>query len=163
MSSKWTQTLVHIGVTVIVLASVTTQEGGNEFTFGAHLPGKESCKECYLTLVKSVLGNSDNVFNLSNVFTSGDHDDPSFMIVNYEFEFHDQPSQREIWLWAETQTYFLYPLDVFQFISLYFGNPREFYETSVSLSLNGTECYGVKNEYMRLLTQRVSVTIMINM
>ena len=140
----------------ILLVCATAQEDKNEFTFGACQPGKESCRDCYLTLVKSLLGNDENVFNLSLVFTAADHDGPSFVIVNYRFQFNEEFSTTETWFWADTQTYFLLPLGIFQFISLFFGNPKEFYETNVNVTLNGTECYGVDNEHMYLLSQRVS-------
>ena len=129
----------------------------NEFTFGDCQPGKESCRDCYLALVKTLLGNDDNVVNLSNTFTSPIRDEPNSVVVNYHF-INDSMDHTVVWLWARSGAYFLHPLSVFQFISLAFGNPRPIYEIEVHLSLDANECYGVHNnhDYMTLLTQRVS-------
>lgn len=141
-------------IIILLIASSAAQDDTSEFTFGACQPGRERCTECYLTLAKSLLGNDDNIFNLSSVFTTGDHDDPSFVIVNYQFQF-ENGSKDETWIWAERRTYFLYPPRVLQYISLFFGNPKPYYQDNVYLSLNGTECFGVDDKYMRHLTQRV--------
>ena len=140
----------------MLLVCAAAQEDMDEFTFGACQPGKESCRDCYNALAKSLLDNDENVFNLSTAFTAGDLDDPSLVIVNYWFQFNEEPSRVETWLWANTQTYFLLPLGMFQFISLFFGNPKRFYEKSVNFILNGTECYGAQSTHMHLLTKRVS-------
>ena len=130
-----------------------------EFTFSACQPGKETCQHCYLTLVQALLGNDENVFQLSRMFTTPDHDDPSFVIVNYHFQFDDSDVEDEIhtWFWAQSKTYFLHPLFIFQFITLFFGNPQSIYEREVHVTLNATECYGVKIDHMLMLTQRVSI------
>ena len=148
-----------LSVLMINTVIATAPEGTSKFSFGACQPGEESCRDCYLTLVKSLLGNDGNVYNLSRVFTTGDFDEPSFVKVNYWFQFNNESSTKETWFWAKTQTYLFHPLEIFQFISLFFGNPRELYETTVNLSLNGTECYGVNDNYMALLTQRVRMTM----
>lgn len=143
-------------IVMINIAIVTAPDDGSEFIFGECQPGKESCRDCYLTLVKSLLGNDGNVFNLSRIFTTGDFDEPSFVKVNYWFQFDGiNKNESSTWFWAKTQTYLFHPLEIFQFISLFFGNPRELYETTINLSLNGTECDGVNDNHMRLLTQRV--------
>ena len=144
---------------VIFLGSINSLNAQDNFTFGACEPGKESCQECYLTLVKELLGNDGNVFNLSYVFTSPVHDEPSAVVVNYHFRFdNDTPDEVDTWFWAQSGAYILHPLFIFQFISLFFGNPKPIYEQVVNVTLNATECYGVQNnlQYMILLTQRVS-------
>ena len=146
-------------VIVIFLSSIHSLTAQDEFTFGACEPGKESCQECYLTLVKELLGNDGNVFNLSYVFTSPVRDEPSAVVVNYHFRFdNDTPDEVDTWFWAQTGAYILHPLFVFQFISLFFGNPKPIYEQVVDVTLNATECYGVQEnlQYMTLLTHRVS-------
>ena len=136
----------------------------NEFTFGACRPGNESCQNCYLTLVKSLLGNDENIVNLLYTFTSPIHDEPNLAIVKYHFSNNDgTKNSTAIWFWAKSGAYFLHPLSVFQFISLFFGNPRPIYEVEVDLHLDANECYGVQSNsiYMTLLTQRVSRSIII--
>ena len=143
------------------VASVDKLDNSNsdtdEFTFGDCQPGKKSCRDCYLALVKALLGDDDNVVNLSKTFTSPIHDQPNSVIVNYHF-INETVNDTVVWFWARSGAYFLHPLFVFQFISLAFGNPRPIYEIEVNLTLDATECYGVQNnsDYMILLTQRVS-------
>ena len=131
----------------------------DEFIFGECLPGQESCQECYLTLVKSLLGNDKNVVSLSKTFTSPIHDEPNSIVVKYHF-INSSMDHVVTWFWARFGAYFLHPLSVFQFISLAFGNPRPLYEIEVPLYLDATECYGVQDnhDYMTLLTQRVYVS-----
>ena len=42
-------------------------------------------------------------------FTTGDFDEPSFVKVNYWFQFNNETSLNEIWFWAKTQTYLFHP------------------------------------------------------
>ena len=132
-----------------------------EFAFSACQPGKETCQYCYLTLVQALLGNDENVFKLSRTFTTPDHDEPSFVIVNYHFKFNDSAIEDEVhtWFWAQSKTYFLHPLFIFQFMTLFFGNPQSIYEREVDVTLNATESHGVRKEHMLLLTQRVSLNL----
>ena len=155
----------YLMIIVIFLTSINSLSAQDDFIFGACEPGKESCQECYLTLVKELLGNDGNVFNLSYMFTSPVRDEPSAVVVNYHFRFdNDTPDEVDTWFWAQTGAYILHPLFVFQFISLFFGNPKPIYEQVVDVTLNATECYGVQNnsQYMTLLTQRVSSFLLLD-
>ena len=155
-------TSVIIMIVLGISVAVTTGESiGNEFTFSACQAGKETCQDCYLTLVQALLGNDENVFQLSRMFTTPDHDEPSFVIVNYHFHFDDNAIEDEIhtWFWAQSKTYFLHPLFIFQFITLFFGNPQSIYEREVNITINATECHRVRKDHMLLLTQRVSLNI----
>ena len=146
-------------IIALFLSHINYLGAQDDFIFGACEPGKESYQECYLTLVKELLGNDGNVFNLSYVFTSPVRDEPSAVIVNYHFRFDNDTAEPHTWFWAQTGAYILHPLFVFQFISLFFGNPKPIYEQVVHVTLNASKCYGVQKnlEYMTLLTQRVSL------
>ena len=76
--------MIVLGVYVTVAMGETVVDK-TDFTFSACKPGKETCQDCYLTLVQALLGNDENVFQLSRMFTTPDHDEPSFVIVNYHF------------------------------------------------------------------------------
>ena len=155
----------YLTIILILLCSMNNLSAQkDDFIFGACEPGKESCRECYLMLVKELLGNDGNVFNLSYVFTSPVRDEPSAVVVNYHFRFdNDTPDEVDTWFWAQSGAYILHPLFVFQFISLFFGNPKPIYEEVVNVTLNATECYGVQKnlQYMTLLTQRVRLSIIL--
>ena len=129
-----------------------------DFIFGECQPGKESCRDCYLELVKSLLGNGENVFNLSYEFTPPLEDVPNSVIIKYHF-INETMHYTKRWFWAQSGAYFLHPLFVFQFISFLFGNPKPIYERVIDVTLNATECYGVDKRHMILLTQRVSYLI----
>ena len=144
-------------ITVIILVSAVGVKGdvGENFTFGGCEPGKESCKDCYLTLVKSLFGNGTNMLNLMNAFFPPNYNPPDHLIVTYHFRNNTEyPISR--WFWGTTFGYFLHPPIHFQFLSLLFGKPEPLYERSVEVTLDATECYGVNDAFMKVLTQRVS-------
>ena len=147
----------------MILLVATIGKCQNYSTFGECQPEKAGCRECYLELVRAVLGRDDNVFNLSHTFTPPTFDQPSFVIVNYHFfnECNNNSNDSCVdeihtWFWAKSGAYLLYPLATFQFISLLFGNAQPIYEREVYVTLDATECYGVGPDHMTLLTQRVS-------
>ena len=90
--------MVYSCITVIVMVSVAIGSS-DEFTFGECQPGKESCQDCYLELVRSLLGNDENVFNLSYVFTPPLDDSPNSVIVNYHFR-NETVDYVKRWFWA---------------------------------------------------------------
>lgn len=130
-------------------------DNSDKFIFGECQTEKESCRDCYLELVKSLLGNDENVFNLSYEFTPPLEDVPNSVIIKYHF-VNETMHYTKRWYWAQSGAYFLHPLFVFQFISFLFGNPKPIYERVIDVTLNATECYGVDKRHMILLTQRVS-------
>jgi hypothetical protein len=151
--------LHHCFCITLVIVSMVRVTAGNadppDFVFGECQPGKESCRDCYLELVKSLLGNGENVFNLSYEFTPPLEDVPNSVIIKYHF-INETMHYTKRWYWAQSGAYFLHPLFVFQFISFLFGNPKPIYERVIDVTLNATECYGVDKRHMILLTQRVS-------
>ena len=156
--------LLHLvaGVAVIFIAAVTVGNSLENTTFGECQPEKANCQECYLELVRAVLGRDGNVFNLSQIFTPPTFDHPSFVTVNYRF-FNECNNNTDFcvdeihtWFWAKSGAYFLHPLVTFQFISLLFGNAQPLYEREVYVTLDATECFGVSSDHVTLLTQRVS-------
>lgn len=142
-------------VMIISMIGVKADTDSDKFIFGKCQSGKESCRDCYLELVKSLLGNDENVFNLSYEFTPPLEDAPNSVIIKYHF-VNETMHYTKRWYWAQSGAYFLHPLFVFQFISFLFGNPKPIYERVIDVTLNATECYGVDNRHMILLTQRVS-------
>ena len=151
-------------ITLVIVFMVRITAGNADpphFVFGECQPGKDSCRDCYLKLVTSLLGNGDNVFNLSYEFTPPLEDVPNSVIIKYHF-INETMHYTKRWYWAQSGAYFLHPLFVFQFISFLFGNPKPIYERVIDVTLNATECYGVDKRHMILLTQRVSYTISSN-
>ena len=117
--------------------------------------GKDSCHDCYAELVRAVLENDDNIFSLSKAFFPPRTNPAEFVAVTYHFqnESMDEPS---VWFWTEQSSYLLHPLHTFQFLSLFFGKPEAFYTQEADVTLNATDCWGVDDTHLELLTQRVS-------
>lgn len=143
---------------IILLVSAVDIRGVNaeeNFVFGDCEPLKKSCRDCYLTLVESLFENGTNVFNLMNVFLPPNNNPPDSVIVTYQF-YNETMDIKKLWFWATTFGYFLHPLAHFQYMSLLFGKPEPLHQQSVNVTLNATECYGVSDNFMLFLTQRVS-------
>lgn len=112
--------------------------------------GKSNCTECYITLVKCLMYSDENVYNLQRVFLPPTREAPVFVIVNYDFS----GEENQTWYWTEEPSLLLHPIAGFQFFSLFFGNYQwRVSELNISLPL---ECNDTKEDYLELLTERVS-------
>lgn len=149
-----TSTNIRVILLVVIVTCINCQESKNH-TFGECQPEKASCRECYLELVRALLGRDDNIFNLSRIFMPPTFDQPSFVTVKYRF-YNECVDEIHTWFWAKSGAYLLHPLITFEFISLLFGNAQPLYEEQVYVTLDASECYGVDADHMTLLTQRVS-------
>lgn len=110
-----------------------------------------NCTECYITLVKSLMYNDENVYNLQRVFLPPTKETPVFVIVNYNFS----DAGNKTWYWTEETSLLLHPIAGFQFFSLFFGNYQwRVSELNITLS---SDCYGTREDYLELLTERVSI------
>ena len=152
-------TAIILLVSAVDIRGVDAEEN---FTFGDCEPGKESCRDCYLTLVKSLFKNGTNVFNLTRIFLPPIGNPPDSVIVSYQF-YNETMDIEEIWFWATTFGYFLHPMAHFQYMSLLFGKPEPLHQQIVNVTLDATECYGVSDDFMLLLTQRVSYKSLIQL
>ena len=147
---------------VLLFASTNRLVVVANFTFGECLPGKQSCRDCYLALKEELLSRDDNVYKLSKTFFPPDTNPPEFVKVTYIFTNNDVLiNSSETWYWVEQSSYFLFPPNSFQFLSLFFGKPEQYYAQEVAVTLSATECLGVDEEHMTLLTQRVRNIVML--
>ena len=142
------------GVSIIFFNSIPS-EATNNFVFGECSPGKDSCRDCYISLAQHLFQSDENVFNLSEVFFPPDTNTPEFVVVRYHFQ-NTSYEKIQTWFWGASASYFLYPMATFQFLSLFFGKPEAFWTSEVDITLNATECEGVKQNHLKFLTQRVS-------
>ena len=138
----------------IIISSVIPSSATNNFVFGECSPGKDNCRDCYISLAQSLFQSDENVFNLSKAFFPPDTNTPEFVVVRYHFQ-NASYNDTKTWFWSASATYFLYPIATFQFLSLFFGKPEAFWTAEVDVTLNATECEGAKNEHLTMLTQRV--------
>lgn len=137
-------------ITLLILLTDVNLGVKGDATFGACLPGKEGCSDCYLTLKESLLGRDDNIQGLSAAFFPPRANMPEFVTITYIFE---NTNDSQVWYWSHDSSYLFFQLTTFQYLSLFFGKPAELFSQKVTLKLNGT-C--ANNSNFRLLTQRVS-------
>lgn len=109
----------------------------------------DHCSKCYITLVTSLMNDSDNVFNLSRAFLPPNTTSPVFVRVNY----HYPGGANDTWFWSKETSALIHPIEGFQYFSLFFGN-SVFQTGNVDLTLPD-ECANASKEAMELLTQRV--------
>ena len=143
--------LLGLSVTVVAASSAT-----NNFVFGECSPGKDSCRDCYISLAQHLFQNDENVFNLSKAFFPPETNTPDFVVVRYHLQ-NATYNDTKVWFWGASASFFMYPIATFQFLSLFFGKPNAFWAAEVDVTLNATECEGAKNEHLTLLTQRVCI------
>ena len=79
----------------------------------------------------------------------------SYVIVTYSFQ-NSTLSEDKNWFWSKSVAYYLFPMNVLQMLSLSLSKNDLKYQQKVRVTLNATECWGVENDYMTLLTQKVS-------
>ena len=116
-----------------------------------------SCSQCYTTLVKHVLMNDTNQFNIQNTFFPPYQSSPAFVTVSYEYYQDNEmlTNETEIWYWSISTFYIYNPLPIFQFSSLLFSDISKLTsEVTFKLDLS---CRNASTKYKRLLTQRVSL------
>ena len=109
------------------------------------------CSTCFLLLVSEAIEGNENQFNIQNTFFPPEKSSPSFVTVHYRFS---DSNNTQVWFWSAAFFYMLHPLHVFQFTSLFFSDINlHSSEVFLTLPLN---CSEARNDYFRLLTQRVS-------
>ena len=118
------------------------------------LDQSQSCDECYDTLAKSLVNMCNNKYNLRRVFYPLGKPPPVFVTVTYQYNDSSVPNQT--WYWGTGVFYFLQPLEVFQFTSLFFGNPA-WRKDDLNLTLPA-QCANASEDFMTELTEQVRIT-----
>lgn len=111
----------------------------------------QNCNEDYGALATTLINTSDNKYQLSITFFPTQTTPPVFVNVIYRYDNTNLPDQK--WLWSAGAFYFFQPLRIYQYTSLFFGNP-EFRSGTVTLTLPAT-CSNAPAPLMETLTQRV--------
>ena len=143
----------------------------------------KSCDQCYQTLASFLVNTSDNLYQLQRAFFPPKKTPSVFVAVTYiysspnvsnetvtynysspnvsnETVTYNYSSPNQIWFWSAGIFYFYQPLRVFQFTSLFFGNPN-WRRNNVTLTLPA-DCANAHDEFMELLTQLVSGSVYIH-
>ena len=144
---------IHLPFLITIL-TVTNAGNCTNVTFGECLPQNTSCSECYRTLKESLLKRDDNVRKLSETFFPPRANQPEFVEVTYYFG--ENSIDKQVWFWTHKSSYLFFPMETFQYLSLFFGKTAAYFSQKVTLNLDA-ECSKVQHDIMRLLTQRVSI------
>ena len=137
---------VHISTSVSVQSNVTYGDCESE---------DENCATCYLRLKESLLRRDRNIQNLNMAFFPPKDNLPDFVTVTYCFDRSCTIPQK--WFWTRDSSYLFFPIETFQYLSLFFGKPAAFFTQTVQLQLD-EECHNASTDMFTLLTQRVSYT-----
>ena len=145
--------MLKVSFILLVLTVAAAAHSRINPPFGSCPEGKGNCSECYLALKVSLLSRDDNVKNLSQAFFPPRALNPEFVTVNYYFG--DDTASSQVWFWTQDSSYLFFPLQTFQYLSLFFGKIASQVSQEVNLTLD-SECNNTKDENLVLLTQRVS-------
>ena len=120
--------------------------------------GDNSCTTCFNMLAHKTITSSRNEYNMQRAFFPPDKAPPIYVIVHYFCG--KNKNKKQTWFWSANTFYALFnPLTVYQFTSLFFGEPSYLYAT-LELTLADECCDILVNEHnktMRLFTQRVRI------
>ena len=95
------------------------------------------------------------VKNFLSMATNSD-DRPQFVTITYRFK---DMNDTRVWYWSQKCSFFVYPLQTFEYLSLFFGKASTFFAGSVTITLD-QECLYAEEMFMQHLTQRVSKLIL---
>lgn len=126
------------------------------------------CTKCYRSLVRELLKNATNYFNMQMIFFPPNGTSPDFVIVTYNYGTDSEDTglatssqtDSEVWFWSSAVYYFFHPIKIFQFTSLGFSDPL--LDQSTLMLYLPAECANISEAFKRLLTQRVSYTVIID-
>lgn len=146
--------IVLLGLLMCTFTCATGNSNDTDLPFGSCLVGRESCSECYLTLKKSLLSRDDNILNLSLAFYPPQKIVPELVSITYLFG--EAPNANtQTWFWTYHSSYLFFPIQTYQYHSLFFGKLEREVSQTLILTLDA-ECNAIPNKTMELLTQRVS-------
>ena len=144
--------MVHVAETLTILTiilTITSTGVRTNATFGGCLPYNKSCAVCYDALKESLLKRDDNVRKLSETFFPPRGNLPEFVTVKYYIG--DNDTSPEVWFWTHDSSYLFFPLQTFQYLSLYFGKPATLFARQINLTLDA-ECLGAQHSICLLYT-----------
>ena len=115
----------------------------------------DTCAGCYHLLVYNLLTSDTNQYNMQRAFFPPRTASPVVVTVTYQFRNNmTEGNNTKVWFWTASAFYHFQPLQILQYTSLFFSDLKSRTQ-EVELTLD-SECAGANDDYMRLLTQRVS-------
>ena len=115
----------------------------------------DACSTSYTSLAKALLDDDRNFYTMQSTFFPPISTSPVFVAVTYVY--NDSDNNNKTFFWSSAVYFFFHPVRIFQFTSLLFSDPSLRYnETTLFLP---EDCHGASDDFMLLLTQRVSKRI----
>ena len=111
---------------------------------------ESACSSSFHLLEADLLSRPQNRLQLTTKFFPPRDANPVIIKVDYNY---NGSNVTNIWFWSESEFYFIQPLEIFLYTSLFFAN-QPYRESSVTLELSA-DCLNVEKQHMKLLTQRV--------
>ena len=110
------------------------------------------CSSSFHLLEADLLSRPQNRFQLTTNFFPPRDANPVIIKVNYKY---DGSNVTNVWFWSESEFYFIQPLEIFLYTSLFFAN-QPFRQGTITLELSA-DCLNADILHMKVLTQRVSL------
>ena len=124
------------------------------------LESDAECSTSYKSLVKVLMNDDRNSYNLQRTFFPPISTSPVFVAVTYMYNnSNNVTSVTKTFFWSSAVYFFFHPVRIFQFTSLLFSDPSLRYN-EITLFLP-EDCYAASDNFMLLLTQRVSQIVII--
>ena len=111
----------------------------------------DSCTSSFHFLEAALLSHPQNRYNLTETFFPPRDANPVIVQVSYKFE---NSNVTKVFFWSESAFYFIQPLEIFLYTSLFFAN-QPYRQSIINLELS-TDCLDAGDLHMKILTQRVS-------
>ena len=115
------------------------------------LDGSPPCSSSFHLLEADLLSRPQNRFLLSTKFFPPRDANPVIIKVDYVYE---DSNITNVWFWSESEFYFIQPLEIFLYTSLFFAN-QPYRQSTLTLELS-PDCLNADELHMEILTQRVS-------
>ena len=135
----------------IVLLLLQTSPGAGQSSTTA----EPTCANSFHLLEADLLSRPQNRFLLSTKFFPPRDANPVIIKVDYVYE---ESNMTIVWFWSESEFYFIQPLEIFLYTSLFFAN-QPYRQSSLTLELS-PDCLDAEELYMKVLTQKVSYMIL---
>ena len=113
---------------------------------------QDTCSSSFHLLEVDLLSRPQNRFLLSTKFFPPRDANPVIIKVDYVYE---DSNITNVWFWSESEFYFIQPLEIFLYTSLFFAN-QPYRQSTLTLELS-PDCLNAEELYMKVLTQRVGL------
>ena len=110
-----------------------------------------ACSSNFHLLEADLLSHPLNRFQLTTKFFPPRDANPVIIKVDYKY---NGSNNTNVWFWSESEFYFIQPLEIFLYTSLFFAN-QPYRQATITLELSA-DCLNAKELHMEVLTQRVS-------